>query len=159
MSSVPAVLAALAALGAATLPNSQVINGGLGSITITQPHLFLVGDEAVEIERDFDSMSTVTMSEEYVVPLTITVDVPGTDQTVADNAAFADYEAFMQAVLDHPSGHTLGLEAAGVISVLPAGAFGPRGGSGTSHRFQRLADENGRHAAIRFAVRVYAQIT
>lgn len=148
MSSVPGVLAGLTAVGKAALPSSQVINGGWASQTITRERLLLVGDEEILINRQFDSLSDVTMSEEYDVPLTAAADLSGADPLIADAAAFADYETFVQAVLDHPSGHTLGLEASGVISVLPTG----------EQRFQRLSDENGRHAVVRFVVHVYAQV-
>ena len=147
MSSVPAVLAALVTLATATLPNSQVINGGIGTATTTTGRFLLVGDDEILIERQFDSMSNVTFSEEYVVPLTVGADLPGTDQAAADTQALADYETFLQAVADHPQGPTLGLGDG--VSVLPVG----------SHRFVRLADENGRHAAVRFGVRVYSQLS
>src|SRR5215217_2919963 len=139
MSSIPAVLAALAALGEATLPNNQVINGGWTSETVTYGRLLLVGDEEILIERDFDSMSDVTTSEQYVVPLAVAADLAGSDQLLADAAALADYEAMVQAILEHPSGHTLGLEASGVISVLPLG----------SHSFRRASDKTGVHAMVR----------
>jgi len=152
MSSVPAVLAALAALGATTLPDSQIINGSRQSVTISRGRMLLVGDDEVLITRDFDSLGGPgTSSEQYVVPLAAFAGFSGADQTVADAAAFADYEAMVQAILDHPSGPTLGIVAAGVsaLSVQPTG----------EHRFQRLADEDGRQAVVRFDVHVYAQIT
>ena len=147
MSSVPAVLAALTALGSATLPDRQVINGGTDAEPITRERFLLVGDEEFDIEEDFDSMSTETSSEQYVVPCTAGADLSGTDPMQATAAAFADYRTFRQAVLQHPSGHTLGLEADGVISVLPVG----------TRRFVRRSDQNGKHAVVRFGFRVYAQ--
>jgi len=154
MSSVPAVLAALATLGVATLPNTQIINGGVGSIPVTRERLFLVApEEEILITRDFDSMGGPggTTSEQYLVPLANAADFSGADQTAADTAAFDDYEALVQAILDHPSGPTLGVVAAGVSAL----AVEPTG----EHRFNRRADENGRHALVRWGVRVYAQIT
>jgi len=146
-------MAALTALGAATLPNSQAINGGISSVTGSPERVFLVGDEEVLITRDFDSLGGPggTTSEQYFVPLATGADLSGADQTAADAVAFADYEAIVQAILDHPSGPTLGIVAAGVsaLSIQPTG----------EHRFMRLADENGRHALVRFSVNVYAQLT
>lgn len=153
MSSVPAVLAGLAALGVATLLDSQTINGDIRSVPGSRERLFLVGDEEVLITRDFDSLGGPggTSREQYFVPLATFSSLSGTDQTAADAIAFADYEAMVQAILDHPSGPTLGIVAAGVsmVSVQPTG----------EHRFQRLAEENGRQALVRFGVQVYAQIT
>lgn len=150
MSSAPAVLVALTTLGVAALPNSQVINGPAGSVAISRPRLLLVGpdsDEEIFIDEQFDSLAGLTTSEQYVVPLTVVADYSGTDQASVDAAAFADCDAMLQAVANHPSGPTLGLEASGVISVLPIG----------ERRFQRMANESGRHAAVRFGVQVYAQ--
>ena len=149
MSSVPVVLAALAELARATLPQSQVINGGESSVETTTGRLLLIGDDEIVIERQFDSMSTASTSEEYVVPLRAAVDLATRKQTDADAQAFADYEALVQAILDHPSGPSLGLEASGVLSVLPVG----------SHRFGRTADPDGRQSTVRFTVRVYAQLS
>jgi len=153
MSSVPAVLAALASLGAATLPNTQTINGDIRSVAGSGERLFVIADEEVLITRDFDSLGGVggTSSETYFVPLANAADLSGADQTAADNLAFTDYEAMVQAILDHPSGPTLGIAAAGVsmVSVQPTG----------EHRFQRLADENGRHSLVRWGVQVYAQLS
>jgi hypothetical protein len=152
VSSVPAVLAALASLGVATLPNTQTINGGSGSVVISRERLFLVADEEILIQRDFDSLAgPATSSEQYFVPLAMAADLSGADQLAADSAAFADYEAMVQAILDHPLGPTIGIVDASVlaISVQPTG----------EHRFVRLADENGRHSLVRWGVQVYAQLS
>src|SRR5829696_1153708 len=120
MSSVPAVLAALAALGSATLSaDVQVVNGSVGSVTFTKEQYFLIGDDEIPVEREFDSMSTVTTSEVYVVPLTCGADLQATDQALADAAADTIYEAMLTAILGHPAGPTLGLGDG--ISVLPIG--------------------------------------
>lgn len=150
MSTVPAVLAALTSLARAALPNTQVINGPAGSVARTKDRVLLVGpdsDEEILIDEQFDSMSNETTSEAYVVPMTVVADYSGIDQTISDSAAFADCAAMLQAIGAHPSGPTLGLEASGVISVLPIG----------ERRFQRVANESGRHSVVRFGVQVYAQ--
>lgn len=153
MSTVPAVLAAITALAITALPNScQVVNGPAGAVAVTRGRVVLIGpdsDEEILITEDYDSLSNVTTSEEYFVPMTAVADYSGTDQTVADGAAFADCTAVLQAIADHPSGPTLGLEASGVISVQAVG----------ERRFQRVANESGRHAVVRFGVQVYAQLS
>lgn len=143
MSTVPEVLAALATLGAATLPNSQTINGDLASVTTTRGQLFLVADEDFEVERQFDSLAGVTTTERYVVPCSVVADVPGSDQSVADAQAWADYEALEVAVAANP---TLGLHA---LFSLQATIVG-------TQTFRRAADSDGRHSLVRFGVEVFA---
>lgn len=146
-STIPAVLAALVTLGQATLPDWQVINGPLGSVTTTGGRLLMVGEGDVTGRRDLDSMSLGTTSEQYVVSMVANVDLPGTDQTAADSAAMAAYTALEAAVRLFPGGPTLGLSV--VLQALPTGDFS----------LTRIADENGRHAAVRFTILVYAQTT
>jgi hypothetical protein len=142
MSSVPEVLAAIAALGTATLPNSQVINGSLTSVTGTQGRLFLIGDEEFEVQREPDSLGGTTATESYTVPCAIAADIQTPDQYVADAQAWADYEAVEAAIRAAPQ---LGLAASFSLNA-----------SVTVPRFRRLADENGRHALVRFGVEVFA---
>ena len=142
MSTVPEVLAALATLGGATLPNSQIIDGTLSSVTQTTGRLFLVGDQEFEIQRDFDSLGGVTTTERYVVPCAVVADVQTPDQSVADAQAWADYEALEIAVAATPQ---LGL----------AGSFSLQAAIVGTQSFRRLADENGRHSLVRFGVDVY----
>ena len=149
MSTIPAVLAALASLGASTLTSAQVVNGDLGNVTVTSNRLLLVGDDEIQITRDLDSLSATTTSEQYEVPCTLSADVAGTDQTVADAMVFADYAALELAVREYAGGPDLGLRAQGVFSVLPLGI----------HSLRRMGDGDGRHAAVRFRFRVYAQNT
>lgn len=143
MSSVPEVLAAVATLGTATLPNSQTINGDLASVTTTRGRLFLVADEDFEVERQFDSLGGVTTTERYVVPCSAVSDVPGSDQSVADAQAWADYEAMEVAVAANP---TLGLHAQFSLQAVIVG----------TQTFRRAASENGRHSLVRFGIEVFA---
>jgi hypothetical protein len=143
MSTVPEVLAALAVLGQATLPGHQVINGTLGSVTVTDGPLLLIGDEDFEIKREPDSLAGVTATEEYVVPCSVVADVPGADQSVADAQAYADSEAMEAAIFGNPH---LGLSA----------GFSLHATIVATQTFRRLADQNGRHALVRFGVHIFA---
>ena len=144
MSTVPEVLAALAAMGAATLPTgAQVIAGDLGSVTTTRGRLFLVGDQEFEILWEFDSLGGVTVTEHFVVPCAVVADVQTPEQAIADAQAWADFEALHTAIEADP---TLGLS--GTFS-LNAAVVGP----GT---FRRLGDSEGRHSLVRFGVDVFA---
>jgi hypothetical protein len=149
VSSIPAVLAALKTLGEATLAGWQGINGPLGSVTTTTGNLIVVGDDDVVGDRQLDTMGVGTASETYSVPIVVNVDVPAaTDQQVADTLALNAYDSLERAIREHASGPNLGLPA-WVRSALPTGEF----------RLMRRSDENGRHAAVRFYVNVYAENT
>ena len=150
MSSVPEVLAALATLGRATLPNNQVIDGTLEGVTVTGGRLLLIGavfsgraEDDFEIERERDSLAGVTATEEYVVPCGVVSDVPGADQSVADAQAWADYEAMEAAIIANPH---LGLSA----------SFSLHATILATQAFRRRADQNGRHALVRFGVHIFA---
>lgn len=148
MTTLPVVLTALTELAKATLgADWQVINGPVRSITVTKERMLLIGDEPVSGRRDLDSMSLLTTAEQYTVPLVANVDLPGTDQGAADAAALAAYEAIEAAVRTHPDGPNLGLGDS--IQALPTGEFS----------LQRQADDDGRHAAVRFSIFIFAQTT
>jgi hypothetical protein len=149
VSSIPAVLAALTTLGVATLLNSQVINGPRATVTTTDDRLLIVGEEVTSGQRDLDSMAIGTTSEQYTVSLAVSADVPGTDQTAADALELAVFAAMELAIREYPGGPNLGLGAQGVLSVLPTGAF----------ELKRIASADGRHAAVKWSVAVYAQNT
>lgn len=144
-SSIPAVKAALVSVLAGALPDTQVIYGPKEAVTTTGPRILTVG--RVVGSRELDSMSLDTSSESYTVDLVASVSLAGTSQQAADDLALADYAAAEVAVREYPGGPTLGLGDG--IRVLPTGEF----------ELAELADENGRHAAVRFSVRVYAQTT
>ena len=149
MSTVPAVLAALASLGQTTLPNSQVINGPRDSRTTTGSRILLIGGDGSEAITSGPTaeMSISTMDETYTVNLTVSASVPSTDQTAADALADADYTAMKLAVRDYP-GSTLGLSS-GVLRIMPTDFFS----------WRRVATENERNTAIDFSVAVYVHRT
>lgn len=147
MSSIPDVLDKLVELGSEILPNSQVIYGPPASVTTLDDRVLVVADRPVRAVAELDSMSLDSSSENYVVPMAVSVDVAGTDQRTAVLAAIADYEAMEKAIREHPLGPSLGLGEP--THVLPTGDF----------ELQQRADDNGRHAAVLFSVQVYAQIT
>ena len=142
-SSIPTVKAALVSVLAAALPASQVIYGPVTAVTTTTARVLTVG--RAQGRRDLDSLSLSTAAEQYTVDLQVSVDIPGgSTQQTADEQALADYAAAEAAVRGNP---TLGLS--GTIQVLPTGAF----------ELLEQADPEGRHAAVRFSVAVYAQTT
>lgn len=147
MSSIPAVKAKLVSLLTTALPNTQVIYGGTGTVTTTGPRILLIGRASGT--RQPDSMSLDTSSEQYVIELVASVDLAGTSQQAADEMALDDYAAAELAIREYSGGGDLGLAASGVLSALPTGAFD----------LEEQADENGRHAAVRFGVAVIAQNT
>jgi hypothetical protein len=143
VSTVPEVLAAIAVLGAATLPTYQVVNGPYGSVTVTKGQVFWVADEDFEIQREPDSLAGVTATEEYVVPCGVDASVPTPDQSVADAQAWAAYEALEAAIIANPH---LGLSAAFSLHATIIG----------TQTFRRLPDQNGRYALVRFGLHVFA---
>lgn len=147
MSTIPAVLTALANISTATLPGWQVINGTDASVTTTSGQLVIVGGDEVAGRRDLDALSLDTTSEQYVVPMAVNADVVGSDQQVADTLALDAYDLLERAIREHADGPGIGV--AGVLQALPTGDFSMR----------RLSDENGRHAVVRFSVLVLAQNT
>jgi hypothetical protein len=144
-STIPAVKAALVTVLAAALPNTQVIYGPSGAVTVTEDRLLTVGK--VTGSRELDSMSLDTAAERYTVELVASVDLAGTSQQAADEMVLADYAAAEQAIREYPTGPNLGLGAG--VQVLPTGDF----------ELAEQADADGRHAAVRFVVNVYAQTT
>lgn len=105
--------------------------------------MLLVGDEDFEILREPDSLAGITATEEYVVPCAVLIDVPGSDQSVADTQAWTDYEAMEAAIIANPH---LGLSA----------GFSLQATIVATQNFRRLADQNGRHTLVRFGVHIFA---
>jgi len=148
VTTIPAVLDALQALGIATLTSAQTIQGPTTSVTTTTGRIFVIAGEPIVISRDFDSMAVGTTQEDYLVPLVWSVDMPGTDMGAAIDAVTADYTAMELAIREYP-GMDLGLSASGVLS---AKLFGDA-------QLQPFAGDFGRSAAVRAALRVQAQNT
>jgi hypothetical protein len=147
-SSIPAVKAALVSVLTTALPSTQVIYGPSTAVTTTTGRILTVG-RAVGI-RELDSLAVGTAAERYTVELVCSVDIgAATSQQTADDLALADYATAEQAIREYSGGPDLGLAASGVLNLLPTGDF----------ELAELADENGRHAAVRWSVAVYAQTT
>jgi hypothetical protein len=144
-SSIPTVKAALVSVLAAALPSTQVIYGPVTAVTTTGSRVLTVG-RAVG-RREQDALGTTTASEQYTVELTNSVDIAGTSQQAADEQALADYVA-ARAAVDADS--TLGITSLATVQVLATGA---------DFELLELADDDGRHAAVRWSVSVYAQTT
>lgn len=148
MSTIPAVIAALVALGQATLDGElwETIDGPIETVTTAAQRLLLVGDAEIISPTDFDSLGSSGMSERYTVPLLISVSLPGPDSLItARTQAFATHEEIRDAILNSPS---LGLVAQGVLSAFPT----------SERRVQQYATPEGRSVAIRFGLDVYAQL-
>jgi hypothetical protein len=151
VSTVPAVIAALVALGEATLSldDWQVIDGPLGTVTTPRERLLLVGDTEIVSPAEFDSYGGASQAERYTLPLLVSVTLTGFDTLpAARTEAFTAHEEIRDAILASP-GRNLGLTAQSVVDVFPS----------VERRVQQFATENGRSVAIRFGVDVYAQLT
>lgn len=150
MSTVGSVLAALTSLASTTLPGTlppgwtgdawQVINGPLTSVTVRADLIALIGDGDVVGEP----MSVSVPGENYLVPVTFSASLPGTDQLAADDLAMDAMAAFRTAVREWPTKPPLGV--VGVLQAFPLEDF----------RFQRASTEEVRNAAVRFDIRITA---
>jgi hypothetical protein len=150
VSTIPAVIAALVAVGEATFNGDewQTIDGPANSVTTTRDRVFAVADEEIVSPTDADSYGAGSLAERYTVPLVASVSLPGPDTlATARLEAFTAYEDFCGAVLAAP-GRNLGLGGQGVIDVVPT----------SERRIQQFANENGRSVAVRFGVDVYAHL-
>jgi hypothetical protein len=141
VSTIPTVKAQLVSVLTAALPSTQIIYGP--PVPPLPPRVLAVG-KAIGT-RELDSLSLETTAEQYTVELIASVSLSGADQQAADELVLADYAAAELAIREHPSGPSLGLS--GTVHVLPTGEF----------ELSEQADDNGRHAAVRFSVSVYAQ--
>jgi hypothetical protein len=149
MSTIPAVIAALKALVEATLDTSawQIVDGPPDVDTQKAQRLVAIGDDDIVSPTDFDSMAAQGMAERYAVPMTVSVNLPGPESLIISRAeALAAHEEIREAVLATPS---LGLVAQGVLSAFPT----------SERRIQQFATPEGRSAAIRFGIDIYAQLT
>jgi hypothetical protein len=148
MSTIPAVLAALVTLVEATLSTDewQIVDGPPDAETQRAQRLVTIGEDDIVSPTDFDSMAAQGMAERYTIPMTVSVALPGPESLiVCRTEALAAHEAIREAVLATPS---LGLVAQGVLSAFPTG----------ERRIQQFATPEGRSAAIRFGIDVYAQL-
>ena len=139
-SSVAAVKAALVSVLTSALPDTQVIYGPVTAVSTTRPRVLTVGKATGR--RDLDSLTLGSVAETYAVDLVCSVDLAGSVQQAADEAALSDWavaEAAIRADI------TLGL--LGTVQAVPTGDF----------ELLEQADAEGRHAAVRWSVLVYAQ--
>ena len=114
----------------------------MSGVTITQSRLLLIGDDEFEVEREPDSAGGNTATERYVVPCSISADVPTPDQSIADAQAWADLEALDAALIANSALGLSGSFSLNAMLVAP--------------RFRRMGDADGRHALVRFGVDIYA---
>lgn len=146
MSSVDAAVTALVTVFTAAAPSIQVIDGPPDVASLIGPQVVAVGDQEIFGTSDFDSMAMVTMTEDYVIPVTVSVSLPGTSMSAARNAVIGLYETLKAAVIADPG---LGISSDGSFRAFPVDAWS----------LPQQADENGRNAAFRFGIRVIATNT
>jgi hypothetical protein len=152
VSTEPAVIAALVTLGEATLDGDdwQVIDGPVAAVTTAIPRVLLVADEELVSASEFDNLAASGVDDQYVVPLLISVALPGADSlTTARAEALAAYEAIRDATLAPALGRNLGLGAQGVMQAYVTG----------ERRTRQYATPTGRACDVRFYARVRAQLT
>ena len=129
------------------LPKSQVIYGPATAVSMVQDRFLTVGN----IEGDggiLDSFTGSTEQERYVVELTISVDLVGSDQQACTEMAISDYYAAKRALREYQTGFDLGIAPLGDIQILPTSRF----------VLNEVADKDGRHCMIKFGASVVAQI-
>lgn len=151
MSTIPAVVAALVALGEATLSLDewQVIDGPVGAVTAAMPRVLLVGDEEIVSATDFNNVAASEMDDRYTVPLLVSVTLPGADSLpVCRVDALAAYEDIRDAVLAPALARNLGLGAQNVLEAVVTG----------ERRVQPYAMPEGRSVTVRFYVSIWAQL-
>lgn len=151
MSTIPAVIAALVALGEATLDGGEwsIVDGPVGTVTTIKDRVFAIADTEIVSPTGYDSLGGYGMAERYMVPLVLSVSLPGADTLALARAeAFAAHEDIRDALLGGTD-RSLGLSAEGVLDVVPT----------AERRVQQFASENGRSVAVRWGVDVYAQLS
>ena len=147
-SSVAAVKAQLVAILAPALgSDTQVLYGSIASATTTGSQALTVGKVAGT--RELRSLTRLSCHERYTVELVAAVSSSSAGQQEVDEAVMAIYELAEVTIRSYPGGSDLGLAASGVLKILPLGEF----------ELVEQADENGWHAAVRFAADVVAQTT
>jgi hypothetical protein len=146
MSSIDAAVTALVAVFATAAPGVQVIDGPPDVASVIGQQVIAVADQEIIGISDFDSLAMTTMTEDYVIPVTVSVSIPGSSMSAARNAVIALYETLKAAVVANPG-----------LSISSDGSFRAFPVEGWS--LPQMADENGRNAAFRFGIRVIATNT
>jgi hypothetical protein len=144
VSSIDSAVAALVALFTTAVPTAQVVDGPPDAASLTGQQVVAVGDQEITGTSEFDSMALVTTTENYIVPITVSVSLPGNSMSAARNAAILLYETLKAAILVDPS-----------LGFGPSFQASPTG----EWSLPQQADENGRHAAFRWGVHVIATNT
>lgn len=148
MSSIKIIKARICEVLQAALPHTQVIYGPASADTgDLKDRILTVGD----IERgisELDNIETSTEIERYVIKCVVSVDVVGSDQRVATEAADDDWTTAKRAIREYGDGaHDLGLGE--TVQVFPT----------TEFDLNEKADRDGRHAMIKFGLSVVAQVS
>lgn len=136
MTTVPTVKAALVTVLADV--DAQVIYGPASSVTVTKPDVLSVG--RVRGTQEFQSLDMSSGTESYVVDCEATSSVAGVSQQSADETALAIFDAARLLVNAHFFGDGV------VVKCM------------SDFELDEKADGNGRHAIVRFSVRVTANL-
>jgi hypothetical protein len=146
VSTVDAAIAALVTVAGVAAPNAQIVDGPLEGVTIIHDQVVVVAYTEIAGTAEFDSLSSTTTTENYVVPMAASVSLQTPVMSEARNAAIALYETVKAAIIADP---TLGLGLGTTFHGFPTGEFSV---------VQRPI-ENGRNATVRFGVAVMATNT
>jgi hypothetical protein len=148
VSTVPAVLVALKALGEATLDTDewQFVDGPLGTVTASKSRVLLIGDDEIVSDLTYNDLASLGMDDQYRVPLLISVGLSGPDSLImCRDAALAAFDELRDAVQGL---FNLGLHAQGVHKAVVTG----------ERRIRQLTGPEGRTCEVRFYVEVFAQL-
>jgi hypothetical protein len=149
MSTIPPVVAALVAVGEATLDGDDwiVADGPIGTVPTAGQRLLLIADEEIVSTVNYNDLASMGMDDQYLVPLLASVALPGPDTLATARtealAAYDDIRDALQVLFN------LGLQAQGVHKAVVTG----------EKRVQPFALAEGRSVAVRFYVEVFAQLT
>lgn len=141
MSSIDAAQAALVAIFAAALPDSQVVPGPV-DVTTLRSRVVEVGGESTPIEFEVTSMDGTSGTEKYTLVVTISVSLSGTELATAQALAVDDFRACVTAVWANPN---LGVDG---LSAMVSG----------NGELLKSPGAQGRSAAVRFPVEIFTTL-
>ena len=142
MTSIGAVKDALVTLLTAALPYTQVIVGP-ADVTTLKNRTLVVGGESTPMELRLTNFDGSSSDAIYTLTITVSVSLPGTDESKAEDMAVADFNAAVAAI---QADQALGLDANFSATVTGAGEL------------LESSSASGRSAAVRFPVVIYTTL-